>query len=811
MPDIEQRISGHGNIFSGTGDVQVNIIENVASAQREERHGLTTLLEKVKHFWIQGVLENSVYYSMVIELGMKSLPETVEHPWEAVLELPDQTSQSIHATQSVASLFEEVGRALLILGEPGSGKTTSLLELAKSLIAASEADVTGSHPVPVVFNLATWSSQHQSLFDWLVAELTARYQIPKRLSAHWLRHHRLIILLDGLDEVARKQRTECVEAINTFVKENGVPGMVVCSRLSEYIILPVRLRLNAAICLQPLSMPQVYAYLEKAGAQLIALKTLIDEDHELQTLAKSPLMLNMMMLSYQNVPINTLKQRRAETLEECRRNLIDSYIERMFMRKGKMAQPYSQPQVMKWLAWLAGKMIQYSQNVFQIENIQPDWLPTRWQRLTYTLVSRVLFCLSLVLLVSCGIYFYSFPRIPLPGEVIYLLIAGIFVFTLVFGLVLGLLDLFILRRFDAQKMRPEALRHFSLSPITPIFMHAIFFGLTVLLIFAPFILTMTVNVYFPASVVQSVDMDTVIGSPSASSEVSSGETTPKGEKVGTKKEAVREIPPKADSEEDHVRSSKDKGLKSFTPRQGVILRQILPLLALGIMIGVVYGLRMHRRGLGSDVQVAEALGWSLKGAWKGALFCVLLGLLAVYISTQRFGIEVNIYFPDQTVNNAMVAGVTQGFYEKTKVYLTVSAIAFVFGMLVGGINRKAIPTRSRFNQGIFLALRNARIIGLMLGLMCVLVTVWMIGLLQALLVGFFAALLAALCYGGIDVLQHFVLRVILAIKRYAPFNYSRLLEHATRLIFTQKVGPGYIFIHRFLLEHLGATTSPERL
>ena len=78
------------------------------------------------------------------------------------------------------------------------------------------------------------------------------------------------------------------------------------------------------------------------------------------------------------------------------------------------------------------------------------------------------------------------------------------------------------------------------------------------------------------------------------------------------------------------------------------------------------------------------------------------------------------------------------------------------------------------------------------------------------LLPFFAALLAFLCYGGIDVLQHYLLRAILAIKRYSPFNYPGLLEHTTRLIFTQKVGAGYIFIHRFLLEHFAATTSPKQ-
>ena len=43
-----------------------------------------------------------------------------------------------------------------------------------------------------------------------------------------------------------------------------------------------------------------------------------------------------------------------------------------------------------------------------------------------------------------------------------------------------------------------------------------------------------------------------------------------------------------------------------------------------------------------------------------------------------------------------------------------------------------------------------------------------------------------------------VLRLFLFFKGYAPLNYSRFLDYATRLIILRKVGQGYIFIHRFL-------------
>jgi hypothetical protein len=38
-------------------------------------------------------------------------------------------------------------------------------------------------------------------------------------------------------------------------------------------------------------------------------------------------------------------------------------------------------------------------------------------------------------------------------------------------------------------------------------------------------------------------------------------------------------------------------------------------------------------------------------------------------------------------------------------------------------------------------------------------------------------------------------------KGSIPWNYARFLDYATDRIFLQKVGGGYIFVHRMLLEH----------
>ena len=559
-------------------------------------------------------------------------------------------------------------------------------------------------------------------------------------------------------------------------------------------------------------MPQVQVYLEEAGAELSVLKALILEDHDLQVLAQTPLMLNMMILSYRNLSIDDFKQQRKRTLEERRQHLISSYIERMFRRKGKAAQPYTRLKVLKWLAWLSEKMTRHSQNAFHIDNLQPSWLDTRWQRTTYALASRSMFVFFFVLLFCCGMYasgFLSsfFENGVVPYGVVPWAMLAMLVLAGPFGLVLGLVDLVMLRRFEEVNKSPK-----KSKILKPLLVYLSLFGLTVFLIFLVPMSMVTVNVYFPAEEVGSAAEENIkaIGQPSAEM-VSPIETQPQKENGQAAKIAVRRRPSGTDNSNGQREMPTPK--KLITTGISSALPRLTGAFTFGLLIGFTYWMRMRRRGLARDVQVTEALGWSWNGAWKGALFGVLLGPLIVYLSTQEMGISINIYF-DQTVQTVGESvNTTPGLepFELMRVYLPVSIILLLFGMLVGGIKRDAIPIKTQPNQGILLTLRNAGFIGLMLGLICALVTIWVRSVLTAFVAGLTAALITMLCYGGVDVFQHYLLRVILAAKRYAPLNYPRLLEHTTRLILTQKVGGGYIFIHRFVLEHFAAMRQQSRL
>lgn len=63
------------------------------------------------------------------------------------------------------------------------------------------------------------------------------------------------------------------------------------------------------------------------------------------------------------------------------------------------------------------------------------------------------------------------------------------------------------------------------------------------------------------------------------------------------------------------------------------------------------------------------------------------------------------------------------------------------------------------------------------------------------------SLFTGLCSGGYSCIRHFSIRQFLYRKGLIPWNYAYFLDYATQLKLMKKVGGGYIFYHRMLMEH----------
>ncbi len=255
--EAEERYKGYREQARETWDEfgQSNLVEREPINQNEYRQR-KALVNKVKQFWIEGFLKPSLYANSAINLDWKNSPDAVLRPFAGMEEIPVELDESFEELQPTDILSQTgQGKTLLILGEPGAGKTITLLQLAEKLVNQTEQDLT--KPIPVVFNLSSWGQKQQPIEKWLIEEFKDKYQVPQTRSEPWLKQEQLILLLDGLDEVQAKKRNACVRTLNQFIATHNVTEMVVCSRVKDYEALSERLQLSSAICIKPLSPKQV--------------------------------------------------------------------------------------------------------------------------------------------------------------------------------------------------------------------------------------------------------------------------------------------------------------------------------------------------------------------------------------------------------------------------------------------------------------------------------------------------------------------------------------------------------------------------
>lgn len=153
--------------------------------------------------------------------AFRNTKEWPPHVLSLSLTIKSQDGRSIVTLDGVAR-GASVADGLSLVSPPGSGKSTTLIELADRILTAKQA-------IPVLVLLGEWSGRPEDFFPFMVRRNAFRSFRPEHfMQLAYL--GRLILLLDGWNELDPNSRIRALRDIQALRRDFPVIGLVIATR-----------------------------------------------------------------------------------------------------------------------------------------------------------------------------------------------------------------------------------------------------------------------------------------------------------------------------------------------------------------------------------------------------------------------------------------------------------------------------------------------------------------------------------------------------------------------------------------------------
>lgn len=301
--------------------------------------------------------------------------EEVGVRWNALAANRTVGSRVFGSLHGVRPYFEGLDTArLVIVGDPGSGKTVTALHLLLDLLDRREGPEHDRGPVPVRVNVSSWDPGSSSLAEWISRRIAEDYSLRLPVTRRLVETARILPVLDGLDEMDHEaQEPRCARAALDQLNETqwrGRPIVITCRantyRQAGALGTDSGLHGGTVVALQSLSTPQIVAYLGRrrsaAGVdkeQWTAVRDRLNAEPAgvLATSLRTPWLLGLTIHFLMNATPNEA----AELVGASSREAVEDSLFSALIPSAVAALPrdahgnrkYSEKQVITWLRTLA--------------------------------------------------------------------------------------------------------------------------------------------------------------------------------------------------------------------------------------------------------------------------------------------------------------------------------------------------------------------------------------------------------------------------------------------------------------------------
>jgi len=294
-------------------------------------------------------------------------------------------------------------RRLVVIGEPGAGKSMLVLRLTVDLLTTMQQQIEpGRHPadpIPVMLSIGVWDPE-KPLLEWVAERLAADNPPLRRtvtgagggrrsLAAELVATGRILPILDGLDEIAPEQHPAALAGIEAMAAQLGQFVLTCRSEAYEAAVSRVgSIARTPVVEIQPLVPHDVSRYLKEGTDDGGTRWARVAE--RLESQPASPVARVLTTPLYTWLARTVYRQRHthpdelldadwARTAEGIEEHLLDGLIPAVFATAGGGHRPRTTAQTTRahrHLAFLAGHLHRrntYDLSWWQLQDAIPRW------------------------------------------------------------------------------------------------------------------------------------------------------------------------------------------------------------------------------------------------------------------------------------------------------------------------------------------------------------------------------------------------------------------------------------------------------
>ncbi|NEQ60731.1 MAG: NACHT domain-containing protein [Moorea sp. SIO4A1] len=267
-------------------------------------------------------------------------------------------------------LSQSQSRRVVILGAPGSGKTT-LMSYFAVILAESKPELLGldrdTDWLPILIRMRDFGiNLDKNLIDYArgFAENSMSVQrLPVGFFEHWLSDGRALILLDGLDEVAEEaKRNNVVRRIENFLGQFDRNRAIITSRPAGYRRDFFRTEEFPHYQIEPFDDSKISAFIDnwynsrfqdqaEAQRRKESLRKALDDNDRIKLLARNPLLLTIIALIHRYQAV--LPKERYKLYDKAVETLLTSWDANKELSSDKWLSYLSLDDLRRLMEWLA--------------------------------------------------------------------------------------------------------------------------------------------------------------------------------------------------------------------------------------------------------------------------------------------------------------------------------------------------------------------------------------------------------------------------------------------------------------------------